>query len=189
MGRRKAYAPLNVLINNRLTGRLNKGASGAVSFQYDQSWLDWGPAFAISLSLPLRDTAYSGDPVVAVFDNLLPDNLNVRKRVAERMGAQGADYFSLLGAIGRDCVGAMQFLPDNLPADGAPYVTGEPVGEDEIERILAGLATAPLGMDKEQDFRISIAGAQEKTALLRHEGRWMPSRHDPNHAPAETSAR
>jgi serine/threonine-protein kinase HipA len=27
--------------------------------------------------------------------------------------------------------------------------------------------------DQEQDFRISIAGAQEKTALLRHEGKWM----------------
>ena len=28
-------------------------------------------------------------------------------------------------------------------------------------------------MDKEQEFRITIAGAQEKTALLGHEGQWM----------------
>lgn len=173
MARRKAHAPLNVLINNRFVGRLHKEANGAVSFQYDQGWLDWDPAFAISLSLPMRETAYSGEQVVAVFDNLLPDNPNVRRRVAERMGAQGADYFSLLEAIGRDCVGAMQFLPDDVPADVEPYVKGEPVGDDEIEAILASLATAPLGMDKEQEFRISIAGAQEKTALLRHEGQWM----------------
>lgn len=173
MARRKAHAPLNVFINNRLVGRLRKEASGAVRFQYDQTWLDWGPAFAISLSLPMRETAYSGEAVVAVFDNLLPDSPNVRRRVAERMGAQGADYFSLLAAIGRDCVGAMQFLPDDLPADVEPYVQGEPVSDDEIEAILASLATAPLGMDKEQEFRISIAGAQEKTALLRLEGQWM----------------
>ncbi|MFB2351743.1 HipA domain-containing protein, partial [Priestia megaterium] len=32
---------------------------------------------------------------------------------------------------------------------------------------------APLGIDPEQDFRISVAGAQEKTALLRHQGQWM----------------
>lgn len=34
------------------------------------------------------------------------------------------------------------------------------------------LASAPLGLDEEDVFRISIAGAQEKTALLRHEGVW-----------------
>lgn len=172
MARRKTHAPLNVLINNRMVGRLSKEANGAVNFQYDQSWLDWSPAFAISLSLPLRETAFSGEPVVAVFDNLLPDNPNVRRRVAERMGAQGTDYFSLLGAIGRDCVGAMQFIPDDLPADAAPYVKGEPISDTEIESMLASLATAPLGVDKEQEFRISIAGVQEKTALLWHEGRW-----------------
>jgi serine/threonine-protein kinase HipA len=173
MARRKTHAPLRVLINNRLVGRLSKEANGAISFQYDQSWLDWSPAFAVSISLPLRETAYNGDPVVAVFDNLLPDNPNVRRRVAERMGAHGTDYFSLLEAIGRDCVGAMQFLPDNAPQDAEPYVRGEPVSDQEIQALLANLATAPLGVDKEQDFRISIAGAQEKTALLRYDGRWM----------------
>jgi len=173
MPRHKTHPPLHVLINNRLVGRLRKEANGAVSFQYHQTWLDWAPAFAISLSLPLRESTYSGEPVVAVFDNLLPDNPNVRRRVAERMGAQGTDYFSLLEAIGRDCVGAMQFLPDNVQADAEPYVKGEAVSDEEIERILASLATAPLGVDKEQDFRISIAGAQEKTALLRKDAQWM----------------
>jgi len=173
MARRKAHAPLNVLINNRLVGKLQKEASGAVSFEYDQTWLDWDPAFAISLSLPMRETAYNGEQLAAVFDNLLPDSPNVRRRVAERMGAQDTDYFSLLEAIGRDCVGAMQFLPDDVPADVEPYVTGEPLSDKEIERILASLATAPLGVDKEPEFRISIAGTQEKTALLRHEGQWM----------------
>lgn len=137
MGRRKTHARLNVLINNRLVGRLVKEASGAILFQYDQSWLDWEPSFAISLSLPMRETAYTGAPVIAVFDNLLPDNPNVRKRVAERVGAQGTDSYSLLKSIGRDCVGAMQFLPDGEPSDTAPYVKGEPVDDDEIERILA----------------------------------------------------
>jgi serine/threonine-protein kinase HipA len=173
MARRKTHAPLNVLINGRLVGQLRKEANGAVSFQYDQSWLDWSPAFAISLSLPMREAAYSGAAVVAVFDNLLPDNENVRRRVAERMGAQGTDYYSLLEAIGRDCVGAMQFLADYAGEPGTPDVQGEPISATEIESILAGLKQAPLGVDKEQDFRISIAGAQEKTALLWHQNQWM----------------
>src|SRR3546814_546454 len=121
----------------------------------------------------MRETAYTGAPVIAVFDNLLPDNPNVRKRVAERVGAQGTDYYSLLESIGRDCVGAMQFLPDGEPFDTESQVTGKPVDDEEVERILANLAQAPLGIEPDQEFRISVAGAQEKTALLFHEGKWM----------------
>lgn len=173
MPRRRVHAPLNVLINNRLVGRLSKESSGAIVFQYDRSWLEWEHGFAVSLSLPARETAYTGAPVSAVFDNLLPDNEGVRRRVAERTGADGTDAYSLLERIGRDCVGAMQFLPDDVPLDEGQAIRGEPVYEDEIEQILANLGRAPLGIDQEHDFRISVAGAQEKTALLFHEGQWM----------------
>ena len=173
MPRRKTHAPLNVLINNRLCGRLEKEAGGAIFFQYDPSWLDWPPAFPISLSLPLRPAPWRGEAVVAVFDNLLPDSLHVRRQVAERTGADGVDAYSLLGQIGRDCVGAMQFLPDGEAVEALQSVRGVALSNDEIEAMLANLARAPLGIDTEQEFRISIAGAQEKTALLRHEGRWM----------------
>lgn len=172
MGRRKAHAPLNVLINNRLVGRLEKETSGAITFQYDAGWLSWPPHFPVSLSLPPRPEPYRGEPVVAVFDNLLPDNPTVRRLVAEKTGAQGTDSYSLLEQIGRDCVGAMQFIPDGIAIDALAPVTGEPVSEAEIEAILANLARAPLGIDTEQEFRISVAGAQEKTALLFHEGQW-----------------
>ena len=173
MPRRKAHAPLNVLINNRLCGRIEKEAGGAIVFQYDRSWLDWPPAFPISLSLPLRPAPWRGDPVVAVFDNLLPDSPRVRRQVADRTGAGGVDVYSLLEQIGRDCVGAMQFLPDGQEVDALQPVEGVVLTDDEIEAMLANLARAPLGIDTEQEFRISIAGAQEKTALLRHQGSWL----------------
>lgn len=173
MARRKTHAPLDVLINGRLVGRLEKAANGAISFQYDEEWLAWEHRFAVSLSLPLSPAAYRGAQVAAVFDNLLPDKDAVRRRVAERMGAPGADFYSLLEAIGRDCVGAMQFLPEGSAETGEPYVKGEPVSDAEIEALLAGLAQAPLGVDREQEFRISVAGAQEKTALLRIDGQWF----------------
>lgn len=172
MGRRKTHAPLNVLINNRLVGRLSKEPSGAIEFQYDQNWLDWPPHFPISLSMPPRKEIFRGEQVVAVFDNLLPDNPTVRRLVAEKTGAQGTDSYSLLEQIGRDCVGAMQFLPDGMAINAFQAIEGEPVSDEEIEAILANLARAPLGIDTEHEFRISVAGAQEKTALLYHEGRW-----------------
>jgi serine/threonine-protein kinase HipA len=173
MTRRKAHVPLNVFINNRLVGRLEKETSGAIHFRYDQSWLEWEYRFTISLSLPLRPNAHRGASVVAVFDNLLPDSDAVRRRVAERVGAAGIDSDSLLERIGRDCVGAMQFLPDGIEVDATAPIAGEPISDSEIENLLANLTRAPLGMDQEHEFRISVAGAQEKTALLFHQGLWM----------------
>lgn len=172
MARRKTHAPLNVLINGRLVGQLAKAPNGAISFQYAASWLEWEHRYAVSLSLPLQSTAYRGGEVAAVFDNLLPDRDATRTRIAQRMGAQGTDSYSLLEAIGRDCIGAMQFLPEEEGDGGDPYVEGEAVSDKEIESILADLAQAPLGVDREQEFRISVAGAQEKTALLQIDGRW-----------------
>ena len=172
MGRRRAHVPLNILINGRKTGRLEKEADGAVLFHYDREWLEWAPAFPISLSLPLQPAAFRGAAVNAVFDNLLPDSPAVRKQVAQKTGAQGTDPYSLLAEIGRDCVGAMQFLPEGLDIDTSGAIEAEDISEAEIENLLANLVRAPLGLDPDEGFRISIAGAQEKTALLFHEGRW-----------------
>lgn len=174
MPRRRLYAPLQVLLNNRLVGRLTKETSGAVEFRYEDAWLTWEHAFPVSLSLPLREDPYRGQPVQAVFENLLPDSDALRRRVAEKVGAEGFDAFSLLSCIGRDCVGALQFLPENYSgATDSKDLNGESVTEAGIERILNNLSQAPLGLTRDDDFRISVAGAQEKTALLWHGGQWL----------------
>jgi len=178
MPRRRQHAPLAVYLNNRPVGHLTKSPSGAIEFQYDARWLDWQHALPVSLSLPLREDAYRGAPVAAVFENLLPDSDALRRRVAEKVGAQGADAYSLLAAIGRDCVGALQFIADDdeEPSDATSAIEGEVVDDDAIEKLLHSLTQAPLGLSRDDDFRISVAGAQEKTALLRHKGRWLKPR-------------
>ena len=124
--------------------------------------------------MPLRETAYRGEPVAAVFDNLLPDSDAVRRRVAEKVGARGTDAYSMLAAIGHDCVGALQFIADeNEAVDATGAIEGETVNERAIEKLLGGLAQAPLGLSRDDEFRISVAGAQEKTALLRYKGKWL----------------
>ena len=52
-------------------------------------------------------------------------------------------------------------------------IHGEPINDEEIEKLLNNLARVPLGLDREHDFRISVAGVQEKTALLFHSGKWL----------------
>lgn len=175
MARRKRHPPLRVLLNNRPVGRLQKASSGAIDFQYDPEWLNRDRAIPISLSLPLREDAYRGGVVTAVFDNLLPDSDAIRRRVAEKVGAEGIDAFSLLTAIGRDCVGALQFVHDDDRHDdlNGKTIQGESLSDGQIEKLLKGLAQAPLGLTRDDEFRISVAGAQEKTALLRLDGQWL----------------
>jgi serine/threonine-protein kinase HipA len=173
MARTRSHTPLNIFVNGRLVGRLRKEASGAIDFQYDPSWLHWEHTFPVSLSLPLREQRYTGDAVVAVFDNLLPDNIEIRRRVAQRIGAEGDDAYSLLAAIGRDCVGALQFLPADTEPAPAGHVAGEPATDERITALLTELGRTPLGVStQDEDFRISIAGAQEKTALLFWKRKW-----------------
>ncbi|MGV3661330.1 MAG: type II toxin-antitoxin system HipA family toxin [Prosthecobacter sp.] len=179
MPRPPRHHPLRIHLNGVLVGHLTQETGGGMTFRYDTSWLEGGKG-AISLSLPLQADPSRGERVNAVFDNLLPDNEALRRRVAERVGARATDAFSLLYKIGRDCVGALQFVPADeddgylsLPSKG---VEGTPVSDKEIEQILAHLGQAPLGLGEDNDFRISVAGAQEKTALLWHGDRWLKPR-------------
>jgi len=68
---------LRVYLNNRLVGALVREASGAIDFSYHEDWLGWEHALPVSLSLPLREMPYRGEPVAAVFENLLPDSDNL----------------------------------------------------------------------------------------------------------------
>ena len=174
MGRRPAYAPLRVYLNNRRVGTLAREASGTISFSYHEDWLAWEHALPVSLSLPLRETPYRGEAVIAVFENLLPDSDKLRRLVAEKVGARGIDAYSMLAKIGHDCVGALQFMAgDDDAIDSTGKLEGETVDSTEIEKILTGLSQAPLGLARDDAFRISVAGAQEKTALLWHDGKWI----------------
>ena len=173
MVRRRTHVPLNVLLNGRLVGVLSRASTGAIDFRYARDWLDWDATFPVSLSLPLSEDRYVGARVINVFDNLLPDSASIRSRVAERVGAGGTDAHSLLTALGHDCVGALQFLPDGVAPGKVGEIIGRPVTDEEIAGIVGNLATAPLGVGADEDFRISIAGAQEKTALLRVDGQWQ----------------
>ena len=174
MVKRSRRAALDVFINESKVGTLVRESDGALRFTYDRDAIANGTVSLVSYSLPLREEAFSGDVVSNVFDNLLPDSREIRERIAARKQAKGTDAFNILAEIGRDCVGAMQFLPEGQEPDPLAENKGTPIDDARIGQILASLAEAPLGMgEDDEDFRISIAGAQEKTALLRQGDQWL----------------
>lgn len=153
-------------------GTLVRATDGGISFAYDADWLVDGAAFPVASALPLTQQTWVGAPVIAAFDNLLPDaEGELRAKIATRIGAAGKDVYSLLSVLGRDCVGALQFLPmDEVPS--AQDMQYRIISEAEMVSDLKNLAAAPLAQGDDDDFRISIAGAQEKTAYLKVMDAW-----------------
>lgn len=162
---------LQLLMNGLPVGELIKTASSGLQFRYVSAWLARPGARPISLSLPLIEKTFTGDVVYNFFDNLLPDNPQIRARIQARFQASTQQPFDLLSHIGRDCVGAIQMLETGVVHDLGIHC--EPLSDADIAATLQAYQSAPLGMtDAHEDFRISIAGAQEKSALLYHDNQW-----------------
>lgn len=152
--------------------------TGRPVFRYVKTWPHTEEGRALSLSLPLTASLeHRGDVVNHYFDNLLPDSADIRRRLRTRFHTRSTDAFDLLAAIGRDCVGAVQLLPPGVEPTGWNVIEAEPLNEADVERTLASVTSdAPLGQRGDEDLRLSIAGAQEKTALLRMGRRWYRPR-------------
>ena len=158
-------------MNDVSVGELIRQSTGSYQFSYCNTWLENTNARSISLSLPLIGKTFHGEVVANFFDNLLPDSELIRKRIQARFQVSSNNSFDLLSQIGADCVGALQLLTEDIKPD-VEKIQAQPLNDHEIAGLIKNYRSAPLGMDKENDFCISIAGAQEKTALLWHENQW-----------------
>ncbi|MED5619921.1 type II toxin-antitoxin system HipA family toxin [Ideonella sp. BN130291] len=169
-------AELHVWMNGARVGVWFALRTGTPAFRYDADWVRAPQARALSLSLPITaHLEHRGAAVAHYFDNLLPDSRDIRRRLGARFRARSTDAFDLLSAIGRDCVGAVQLLPPGAQPQGWNRVHSEPLTAEQVARTLANVTSdTPLGRDTDDDagFRISIAGAQEKTALLKIGNSW-----------------
>lgn len=168
---------LDVWMNGRHVGVWRQIRGDRDQFVYDAAWLDDPQFRALSLSLPVTASReITAAQVRNYFDNLLPDNQRIRERMRSRYRTRSSETFDLLEAIGRDCVGAVQLMPEGQAPVGWDRVESRLLKTQDVEAILRAVptTTGPLGahLEDDDDFRISIAGAQEKTALLRIGNAW-----------------
>lgn len=175
MGRPSRTQQLEIWMNGHSVGTWTQTAGGLHQFRYSLSWLSNPQRRPLSLSLPLAGPGriYQSGKIQTFFSNLLPDSDSLRQRIQERFRTPTQQPFDLLTEIGRDCVGAIQILPpgENPPP---PSIQGEPLTAAEICRELKEIQNPhPWGRPDNEAFRFSLAGAQEKTALLYHKGEWM----------------
>lgn len=170
MARSSRAFGLGVWMNGLPVGRWTVDSQGEHRFQYALVWLNSPYGRPISLSLPLSEVTLRGPQVSHYFENLLPDNPEIRRRIQRRFQARSLAPIHLLAEVGRDCVGALQLLPEDRAPENVHDIEAEPLSSEQVARLLAEVTTS-ASADSE-DFRISLAGAQEKTALLFRDGRW-----------------
>ncbi|HIC7212829.1 type II toxin-antitoxin system HipA family toxin [Burkholderia stabilis] len=175
MGRKSHTRALSIWTNGQRVGTWRIPARGDMELQYDAGWKQSAVGRPLSLSLPfgVGDAPLRGERVNHYFDNLLPDSDVIRRRLAARFGTATTEPFDLLAALGRDCVGAVQLLGEDDAPTGLDRIDGTPLSDEDVARVLDQASGVATQADGDEDFRLSLAGAQEKTALLFHDGRWM----------------
>lgn len=157
---------LAVLISGTHAGTLSQDNQGPLSFRYLRDYR----GVPLSSAMPLSTKTYRHKTVLPYLWGLLPEDHSTRKRVAAEAGESPNNPFALLGIIGLDCPGAVQFCTSSL--DAAREERLVPISEADIARRLA------LGRNSESSWiseneHWSLGGQQSKFALRRQNGTWF----------------
>lgn len=161
---------LIVLLEGRRIGVLREELSGHHTFTYDASAAD---DLRLSLSMPRRAEPWQGKPVEAFIDGVLPDDRDMRRRIAGQYdGVNANNPFSLLTAIGLDCAGGVQFVPLENGGSLSLDENLKPIGEKEIGARLRSIAASDGTSWLQRDEHWSLNGSQTKIALRFQNGNW-----------------
>lgn len=173
---------LDIWMNGAAVGTWERPRGIADRLVYNRQWINSAEGRPLSLSLPFSHAhgrpgetlSLRGDKVTAYFENLIPDNERILQRLRDRYGARSVAPFDMLAAIGRDCVGAIQLVPAGTDRGDIRHIEGTALDAAGVADVLRNTTVSrrPGEVLDDDAFRLSIAGAQEKTALLRHQGRW-----------------
>jgi len=147
---------LSVRLNGLEVGIL-KLTNGKMEFTYNND-----AKKTLSLSLPLQKESFKEKICRSYFGGLLPENPNTRDLLAKKYKINISDDFKLLKEIGRDCAGAISFheITESQNETQLVKIEGKSLTNEELKNYIKELPYRPyLGK------RLSLAGAQEKTAV------------------------
>jgi serine/threonine-protein kinase HipA len=119
----------------------------------------------LSVSLPVRAAPYAEAELLPFFAGLLPEGL-VRERLARRFRLNVSDVFGFLRAIGRDSAGALSIVEDETDLEAERNEGVQWLSDAELAQRVADLGTRPLADEPAAGIRISLAGVQDKMAVV-----------------------
>ncbi len=153
---------LDVVCFGECAGTLIDEPAG-MTFAYEPSWLD-AQRPPLSQSLPLSGD-FGTTEVAAFFGGLLPEGAP-RQILSRQLGVSTANNFGLLEALGGDTAGAVSLL---APGSEIPSTTGDDVqwlDESQLNDLIVELPSRPMHTDSDGEWRLSLAGAQDKLPVL-----------------------
>lgn len=125
----------------------------------------------LSSSLPVRAEPFSSQASCAYVEGLLPEG-RARERLARGVGLDPADGYGLIASTGRDCSGAVVFVPEGETIEDRGAGLGDWLDHEALESLVGGAPDA----GSELEIRFTLSGARHKLALVREGERWaMPS--------------
>lgn len=154
---------LDVYLHNDLAGHLIQDEHGEMIFSYTKSWLDAPSSIPLSHSLPLQKGNFSRKQCRGFFAGILPEERK-RELIAKNLGISARNDFAMLEQIGGECAGAITFMPAGTPLPEHEKHYRKLSGK-ELATILKELPRRPL-LAGDEDIRMSLAGAQDKIAVL-----------------------
>ena len=161
---------LNVFFYDDYVGQLLQVQGGDLGFEYDEAYIE-REGLAISFALPVQKKRLEGKAVKAFFSGILPDE-GERERLARQVGVSQKNPFALLNAIGGECAGAISIHPIEETAcvdKSKSPLYALPLDEKAVLDLLKRLEQRPL-LAGENGLRLSLAGAQQKLAIVYKNG-------------------
>lgn len=127
----------------------------------------------LSISLPPRRDPYDHAATRPYIEGLLPRGAR-RRRIAHELRLDPDDGYGLIAELGRDCPGAVTFLPEGAAAEPSEGDELAWLDEDELAEVLDFPPERCFDPDRPQRMRFTLAGERHKLALVRDEasGRW-----------------
>lgn len=142
--------------------------AGLVRMQYDLEYLDSGSAQQLSLSLPLAKEMIEPPRPANFIANLLPEG-RIRELMSRSHRIDENDDVALIERIGSECAGALTVLPKGAtPSPTAPQY--EPLSQHELGEYITQFQSRPVAPFRGAPIRLSLAGAQSKSAIALFNG-------------------
>lgn len=121
-------------------------------------------------ALPARREPFGAEPTRAYVEGLLPEGPR-RARIGRELGIDAADGYQLLAELGRDCPGAVVFVPAGERVVPRPPAELAWLDEGELEELVRAPPPAYFDPRCEHRMRATLPGLRHKLSLVRDERR------------------
>jgi serine/threonine-protein kinase HipA len=161
---------LDIYLYGERVGTLFPAGDNDYRLAYDPELVErFGPGKALlSNSLPARPEPYSAQATSAYVEGLLPEGPR-RDRLGRELALDANDGYLLLAELGRDCPGAVAFLPEGERLERPDPSAVAWLDPEELAEVVKPPPPRLFTEKCDQRMRFALPGPRHKLSLVRDE--------------------